>query len=95
MLGVLPLALVLIEVPLRGLAKDQQLGLGGGQFGLLGLAMIDRIDAVEQQQPRGAGALARLLKRQRVRGPNPSQRSRPSRSKRNSQLLPPVGPICR
>ena len=31
-LGVLPFAFVLIEIVLRGLAKDQQLGLGGGHL---------------------------------------------------------------
>ena len=71
MLGIAPLAFMLIEVALCGFAKNQQLGLGGGQFGLLSLAMIDRIDAVGQQLASGAGALTRLLERKRIRRPQP------------------------
>src|SRR6478736_8452189 len=71
MLGIAPLAFMLIEVALCGFAKDQQLGLGSGQFGLPSLAIIDRIDAVGQQLASGPGALTRLLERKSIRWPQP------------------------
>jgi len=72
MLRIAPLALVLIEVALRRFVKRQRPRLLCGARGALRFPVIDRIDAVKQEQLGGAGTLAgSFQRRDDVQWPEP------------------------
>ena len=60
-LGILPLALVLLMIGEGTLAKGHRSRRSKGALGLPCLPIFDRIDAVEQLQPCGLRPFARLL----------------------------------
>src|SRR5215218_10058481 len=63
---------MLVEVALGGLFEGQQPGRLGRPLGLLGLFVLDRVDAVSEQLARGTGALTRLLEREGIRRSEPA-----------------------
>src|SRR5262249_36203741 len=68
--GILPFAFVLIEIALRRLGEGDRRRLLGRVRGTLRLTVVDRINAVDEKQSGGAGALARLFQRDSVRWSN-------------------------